>query len=353
MAKRIFDIPGLGPKKEEALVEAGYSNVEDLRNADFYDIVRIPGFGIKTAYHIFDRLGIALNYPDMLLCTAGMSGPLTIENKQIKPWRERKDKVEMKLQPDMEEVERTTVWSFPKRGDWATHTPQYRGNWPPQVVRNLITLYSDVGDTVLDPMVGGGTTPAECKLLGRNSVSVDINPSAAHITMDRLDFPFDDSATEHRVFVGDIRNLDCIGSESIDLIVTHPPYANIIHYAPLINGDLSEISDYKIFFKEFRKGIDELFRVLKPGHYCAIMVGDTHSSSHFVPISTHMMLDFLQAGFVLKEDIIKREWNCESDRYLSKYGDADFLLTMHEHIFVFKKPADGERFKNSSLEFFD
>ena len=40
------------------------------------------------------------------------------------------------------ETETTTVWSFPKRGDWATHKPTYRGNWAPQIPRNLILKYT-------------------------------------------------------------------------------------------------------------------------------------------------------------------------------------------------------------------
>jgi len=69
----------------------------------------------------------------------------------------------------------TTVWSFPKRGAWATHKGDYRGNWPPQIPRVLIEKYSKEGDTVLDPMAGSGTTCIEAILLGRNCIAVDLN----------------------------------------------------------------------------------------------------------------------------------------------------------------------------------
>lgn len=48
------------------------------------------------------------------------------------------------------EKEITTVWSFPERGNWATHVPTYRGNFAPQIPRNVILRYSKEGDTVLD-----------------------------------------------------------------------------------------------------------------------------------------------------------------------------------------------------------
>ncbi len=349
---KIFDIPNIGPKKEAALTEAGYKTIDDLKKADFYDIVSIPGFGFKTAAAMWDHLGLKIKYPDMVKNTVPMSEPVLIEKKKIVTWKEHKKTSEINLIPPEDNIEKTTVWSYPKRGNWATHTAQYRGNWPPQVARNLIKLYSKPNDLVLDPMAGGGTTPVECKLLGRNSISVDINPDSASIILDRLDFELPDCDTKHDVYTGDARNLNLIPDQSIDFIATHPPYANIIHYAPLVKGDLSELTDYKLFFSEFRKVISEMYRVLKDGSKCAVMVGDTHSSGHFVPISTHIMLDFLSAGFVLKEDIIKREWNCESNRYLSKYSGADFLLTMHEHIFVFEKPKESKKYKHSSIDFF-
>ena len=93
-----------------------------------------------------------------------------------------------RLHPASEELTdvSTTVWSFPKRGSWATHRGDYRGNWPPQMARALILMYTEPGDTVLDPMVGSGTTCIEAKLLGRNCIGVDINYNAVMLTLHRL-----------------------------------------------------------------------------------------------------------------------------------------------------------------------
>lgn len=41
-----------------------------------------------------------------------------------------------RLGPDDFQEELTTVWSFPERGTWATHSAKYRGNFAPQVARN-------------------------------------------------------------------------------------------------------------------------------------------------------------------------------------------------------------------------
>ena len=293
--------------------------------------------------------------PIMFEITENSAKNVIIENKTIVPWREFKKTESVKTGPVDFKTEKTTVWSFPSRGNWASHTPQYRGNWAPEVVRNILELYSNPGDTVLDPMVGGGTTPVECLLTGRNSISVDINPDAISITRDRLDLP--DSitrnlpSTEHHTFVGDTRCLDKIADQSVDLITAHPPYVNIIKYTKRVDGDLSQFDDFLEFFHEYSKAISEYYRVLKPGGFCAVLIGDTHNRSHFVPVTARLMLDFLREGFFLKEDIIKKEWNCQSNRYSNRYSNSNFLLTMHEHLFIFEKPKNREYFRNSSIEF--
>ena len=93
-----------------------------------------------------------------------------------------------KLPPEDFEQECSTVWSFPRRWNWMTHNSKYRWNWSPEVVRNLILRYSKEGDFLLDPMIWGGTTAIEAKLLNRNLLCYDINPDAIELTKKYLDF---------------------------------------------------------------------------------------------------------------------------------------------------------------------
>ncbi len=74
------------------------------------------------------------------------------------------------LHPKDFREEQTTVWSFKKRGAWATHSGAYRGNWSPYIPRNVILKYSKPGELVLDYFCGAGTTAVECKLLGRKCI---------------------------------------------------------------------------------------------------------------------------------------------------------------------------------------
>lgn len=245
-------------------------------------------------------------------------------------------------------LENTTVWSFEHRGNWATHRGNYRGNWAPQIPRNLILRYSNEGDLVLDQMLGSGTTLIECKLLGRNGIGIDVNLDALMVAYNRLGFTYiseDKPLTSQKLYLGDARNLDLIDSDTIDLISTHPPYANIIPYSKeRENGDLSRVHSIDEFISEMNGVAKECFRVLKPGKHCAILIGDTHKHKHYVPISYRVLETFLNNGFILREDIIKEQWHTQTMRgRWSKSLNHDFLLTFHEHLFVFRKPDIEEK----------
>lgn len=269
---------------------------------------------------------------------------VTIENVRVELPKQHKI---TKFAPSNFKPETTTVWSFPDRGDWATHRGNYRGNWSPYIPRNLILRYTEKGDLVLDQMVGSGTTLVECKLLQRNAIGIDINRDAIMVTRNRLDFsykPLEDDYEECKIktYVGDARNLNLIGDETIDLIATHPPYAGIIPYSKRkIKGDLSALKIPE-YIKEMKKVAEECFRVLKPGKYCAILIGDTRKHKHYIPISARVMQVFLQSGFILKEDIIKLQWKMKSTREKWR-GKYDFYLIAHEHLYIFRKPEKGER----------
>ena len=239
------------------------------------------------------------------------------------------------LQPENFELETNTVWAFPNRGKWATHDAKYRGNWSPYIPRNVILRYSNEGDTVLDQFVGGGTTAVESKLTGRKFIGVDINPNAVELSRNKCNFEFD-SSVDISIRLGDARNLD-LPDESVDLICTHPPYADIIQYSEDIDGDLSHLP-IKSFLMEIGKVAEESFRVLKKGKFCAVLMGDTRKNGMVQPLAFETMRIFELAGFKTKEIIIKEQHNCKATGFWKTNSiKHNFLLLAHEYLFVFKK----------------
>ncbi|NMB98263.1 MAG: methyltransferase domain-containing protein [Clostridiaceae bacterium] len=241
-------------------------------------------------------------------------------------------------EPSMFSLETTTVWSFPNRGNWATHNSTYRGNWSPYVPRNIILRYSKAGDCVLDQFLGSGTTLIEAKLLKRKGIGIDINPDAIKIAKKNLDFKKED-CFEPRIIHGNATNLESIEDMSIDLICTHPPYTNIIKYSKNIPGDLSLCNDIDEFLKSMKKVASESYRVLKPDKYCTFLIGDIRRKKHFIPLGFRVMQIFIDTGFVLKEIVVKEQHNCKStEMWYKKSAELNFLLLAHEYLFIFFKP---------------
>jgi DNA modification methylase len=307
---------------------------------------------------------------DEYLDFVSKNGSITIED-QVIPL----EPIEVKrLEPLPEELTdvSTTVWSFPKRGSWATHKGDYRGNWAPQIPRALILKYTEPGNTVLDPMVGSGTTCVEAMLLGRNCIAVDINYNAVILTHHRLyylvkalregraggilNYVSNGAVSNavnawYKVYHGDAHNLDKIPDNSIDLVATHPPYFNIIKYGGQeIEGDLSRAKSLEEYLAMMKQVAEEIYRVLRPGGVLGILVGDTRVKKHYVPISHYVLLTLLDVGFVLKEEVIKVQHKMKTTREIwARLRDRDFLLIYHEKLFILEKPSKrDEELKYSS-----
>ena len=243
----------------------------------------------------------------------------------------------VKWEPEDFELEMTTHWSFPKRGDWATHDAKWRGNWSPYIPRNILLRYSKENDLVLDQFAGGGTTLVEAKLLNRNIIGVDVNEVALARCREKINFDHSGANGKVYLYKGDARTLDFIKDNSIDLICTHPPYADIIKYSEDIEADLSHLK-VKDFLIAMRDVAVESYRVLKKDKFCAVLMGDTRQKGHMIPMSFEVMKLFQSAGFKLKELVIKEQHNCKATGYWKTNSvKYNFLLIAHEYLFIFRK----------------
>ncbi len=182
--------------------------------------------------------------------------------------------------------------------------------------------------------MGSGTTLVEAKLLNRNAIGVDINPQSVSISETNLQFQCETKSKMH-MRCGSAADLSFIKGEHIDFICTHPPYANIIKYNKNVEGDISLLA-LDDFLEKMDVVAREAYRVLKKGKMCAVMMGDMRKYGKVVPLGFRVMECFLQAGFISKEIIIKKQHNCRMAEYWEKQNN-DFLLLAHEYIFVFQK----------------
>ena len=190
---------------------------------------------------------------------------------------------------------------------------------------------------MLDQFAGGGTTLVEAKLLNRDIIGVDVNEAALERCREKV--AFEHKGADGKVYIrkGDARSLDFLPDGSIDLICTHPPYADIIKYSEDIEADLSRLK-VRDFLEAMKPVAAECFRVLKKGRFCAVLMGDTRQKGCMVPMSFEVMRIFQDAGFALKELIIKEQHNCKATCYWKTSSvKYNFLLIAHEYLFVFRK----------------
>lgn len=98
-------------------------------------------------------------------------------------------------------VRQESAFFWEERNQWFSDLWDFKGErqtiQAPEVARRsaafpyelpfrLISMYSAVGDTVVDPFAGTGTTSAAAAALARNSVGYEIDPSICRVALDRV-----------------------------------------------------------------------------------------------------------------------------------------------------------------------
>ena len=80
--------------------------------------------------------------------------------------------------------------------------------FPDELPRRLIKMFSFVGETILDPFMGSGTTNLAAKKLGRNSVGFEINPDFISIIKEKLEVNQKDIYETTYEFINQVQVLD-------------------------------------------------------------------------------------------------------------------------------------------------
>lgn len=75
------------------------------------------------------------------------------------------------------------IWTFPGENKKRVGHP---APFPIELPKRCIKLFSYIGDTVLDPFLGSGTTLIACALLNRKGIGVEIDKNYCTISKDRL-----------------------------------------------------------------------------------------------------------------------------------------------------------------------
>ncbi len=97
------------------------------------------------------------------------------------------DQAAQSRSPSLQEALRSDLEFHGASGKYATHGwHPFPAKFPPQLPHLFIETLSASGDTVLDPMLGSGTTLVEAQRLGRRAIGCDIDPLARLISAAKL-----------------------------------------------------------------------------------------------------------------------------------------------------------------------
>jgi len=240
-----------------------------------------------------------------------------------------------------------SLWIIDKRDKSGAHKAEYWGNFIPQIPNQFLRRYTKKGEWVLDPFAGSGTTLIECKRLGRNGIGIELNPDVAKIAKDNLKKEISSAGSITKIITGNSCTVDLKvelkkeGIDSVQFIIMHPPYWDIIKFSKMKN-DLSNAETVKDFLKMFGTVIDNTSPFLDKGRFLAIVIGDKYSSGEWIPLGFYVMQEAVKRGLKLKSTIVKNFDTTKGKmnqkelwRYRALVGG--FYIFKHEYIFLFQK----------------
>jgi len=160
--------------------------------------------------------------------------------------------------------------------------------------------------------------------------------------------------SHHELYLGDARDLSMLDKESIELVVTSPPYFDIKDYENGTGGEdqLGDLEDYERFNREIDKVWKQCFEKLVPGGRMCVVVGDIlRSRSEYgrhrvLPLHATIQEHCTEIGFDNLAPII---WYKIGNASLEAGGNARFLGKPYEpgavikndieYILLFRKPG--------------
>ncbi len=73
------------------------------------------------------------------------------------------------------------IWDFN-----GASTKNHPAPYPEELSNRIVRMFSFVGDTILDPFLGSGTTLVSCSRIGRNGIGIEVDKSYAQYAYQRL-----------------------------------------------------------------------------------------------------------------------------------------------------------------------
>lgn len=255
-----------------------------------------------------------------------------------------------------DEIITDSLWLLGKRDNSGVHTPEYWGNFVPQIPRQAMLRFTKPGDLVIDPFAGLGTTLYEAVRLGRHVLGVDLQQYCVDEVRSRLAVLENPHSVFAEILLGDSADeLTCElvrewmrvrGFDYARLLILHPPYHDIIKFSS-DPRDLSNLRDEGAFLDAFERVVINFSSFLVSGSFLVLVIGDKYSRGEWVPLGFRCMERVCRIGYRLKSICVKdiQENRGKRGQYaLWRYRALkhNFYIFKHEYVMFFERLGNRE-----------
>lgn len=241
----------------------------------------------------------------------------------------------------------------PRAKEVLTHPAKF----PEELILQFLKFFTKTGDTVLDPMVGTGSTLMACIQSGRNGIGIELNKKYVNIARERLNklntanLPFTKPIELNiKLILGNANNIEKMKLPMVDYIITSPPYWNMLKRSSLKGKkrkeknfdiwysndpkDIGNIDSYEEFLDAIENIYTKVITFLKPGKYMTIIVKNINRGNKMYPLAWDIGKR-LGKHLILKGEKI---W-CQDNVKILPYGYGNSLVTavVHQYCLNFQK----------------
>ncbi|MBN9344188.1 MAG: site-specific DNA-methyltransferase [Holosporales bacterium] len=224
---------------------------------------------------------------------------------------------------------------------------KHPASFPEALVEKLLLSFLSKPCLILDPFMGCGTTLATAGKLNHQSVGFELYDEfiiKAKARVERY-------GSLCSIIQENAMNLSTyIKPESIDMVITSPPYWNILRRQYSTNykrarrlgygenqNDLGNIQSYEEFLSRLMAILKEVYIALKPKSYCIINVMDLRIKDRLYPLHSDLYTQLNTIGFKLDDLIIWDRRHDYNNFQTLGYPYKFRINRAHEYLLIFMK----------------
>jgi DNA modification methylase len=256
------------------------------------------------------------------------------------------------------------VWQFSYESRDIRDKKIHPATFPIPLSKRIIELFTHEGELVVDPFVGSGTTLIAARDIDRNAVGFDLKTEYIDLCENRLAQKSLLGKSQQLAIHDDARCISqYLTSESVSLIWTSPPYANLLNRPRKNksrrfrnNEQLGKVEQYSqdprdlgtMQLDKYTNAMGEIFEsllpLLRPKGHCVINVPDMWWENKRITIHVSLIEELRKRGYELRNIIIWDRTNLVNR--IGIFGWPSNYITMgvtFEYLLDFWRPPSVSR----------